>query len=80
MTGRFEVAAALTADTYAEVTFAVSVDGGDYEVIGTDDNAPYRVFHDASGLPGGTAATFKAIVDDLSGNLNADKVTVIVGE
>jgi pullulanase-type alpha-1,6-glucosidase len=77
---RFELAATVGDADIAEVTFAVSIDGGAYEVIGTDDNAPYRVFYDASGLAAGTALTLKAIVSDLAGNLNADKVSVTVGE
>lgn len=80
VSGRFEVAAELDTPAYAEVTFAVSVNGGDYEVIGTDDNAPYRVFYDSAALPAATSLTFKAIVRDLSGNLNASKVSVTVGE
>ena len=76
---RFEVRAGLDTDTYAEVTFAVSVDGGAYEPIGTDDNAPYRVFFDASDLPAGTALTLKAIVKDLAGNLNAASLSASVG-
>jgi pullulanase-type alpha-1,6-glucosidase len=78
--GRFEVGVALDTNAYAEVTFAVSVNGGDYQVIGVDDNAPYRVFYNADGLPEGTELTFKAISQDLAGNLNADKVTVITGQ
>ncbi len=77
---RFEVAAAVGATPYAEVSFAVSVDGAPYELLGTDDNAPYRIFYDASGLAAGTSLTFKAVVKDLDGNLNANKVTVSVGE
>ena len=78
--GRVELHAEVTPGTYAEVTFAVSVDGGAYQVIGTDDNAPYAVFHDVSGLPAGTSVTYKAIVADLGGNLNATKVSVTVAE
>ncbi len=78
--GRVEVSADVTPGTYAEVTFAVSIEGGAYEVIGTDDNAPYAVYHDVSGLPSGTSVTYKAIVADLGGNLNAAKVTVTVKE
>ena len=76
---RFEVAAEVGATPYAEVSFAVSVDGAPYELLGTDDNAPYRIFYDASGLAAGTSLTFKAVVKDLDGNLNANKVTVSVG-
>ncbi len=74
--GRFEIGATLDTSAYAEVTFAVSVDGVDYQVIGVDDNAPYRVFYNAAGFPDGTELTFKAILRDLAGNLNADQVTV----
>ena len=77
--GRFEVVANLGSNKYAEITFAVSVAGGEYQVIGTDDNAPYRIFFDASALSTGTSLTFKAIVKDLAGNLNAAKVSVTVG-
>ena len=78
--GRTEVAADVSPGTYAEVTFAVSVDGAPYEVLGVDDNAPYRVFHDVSGLPVGAEITYKAIVRDLGDNLNAAKVSALVGE
>ncbi len=71
---RLEVGATLDRDVFAEVTFAASVDGGDYVPIGTDDNPPYRVFYSVEDLPEGSSVSFKAIVDDLSGNLNADKV------
>jgi glycosidase len=73
---RIEVAAELDADVFAEVTFAVRVGDGDYVPIGTDDNAPYRVFYDASDLrvQDDTRLTFRAIVNDLSGHLAADQV------
>jgi glycosidase len=73
---RIEVAAELDTDTLAEVTFAVREGDGDYVPIGTDDNAPYRVFYDASHLRGQEGATlsFRAIVNDLSGHLAADEV------
>ncbi len=75
---RLEVVADLGSDIYAEVTFAASVNGGDYVPIGTDDNSPYRIFYPVTDLPEGATISFKAIVDDLSGNLNAAKVTGIV--
>ncbi len=73
---RIEVAAELDTDQMAEVTFAVRVGDGDYEPIGTDDNAPYRVFYDAGHLEGteGVPLSFRAIVNDLSGNLAAAEV------
>jgi len=75
---RLEVRAVLNPDVFAEVTFAASVNGGDYVPIGTDGNPPYRVFYDVTSLPEGATVSFKAIVDDLSGHLNAAKVTGIV--
>ncbi len=78
--GRFEIATALATNQLAEVTFLISVDGGDYALIGVDTNAPYRVFYDASALAQGTNLTFKAIVSDLNGNLASTTSSVTVGE
>jgi glycosidase len=78
---RVEVAASLDVPRYAEVTFAVREGDGPWRRIGTDDNAPYRVFYDASHLRGpdgqsdGTRLSFRAIVNDMSGHLAADQVT-----
>jgi alpha-amylase len=71
-----EVSRKRLSTSYTEVTFVVSVDGGDYQPVGVDDNAPFRVYYDVSGLPGGTSVTFKAIAADLAGNLSSAKVTV----
>jgi len=87
VTRRAEVRAELSDDRYAEVTFAVKVgDDMRWTVIGTDDNAPYRVFYDTSELPAGTPLTFLATVNDLSddtrlsfGALASDTTTAVVG-
>lgn len=72
---RLEVAAKLERDIFAEVTFAVKVNDGDYTPIGTDDNPPYRVFYDVTHLRGQTATlSFGAIVNDMSGNVKAAEV------
>ncbi|MFC1996128.1 alpha-amylase family glycosyl hydrolase [Chloroflexota bacterium] len=76
---RVEVGANVESDAYVEVTFALSIDGGDYIVIGTDDNVPYRVFYNVSDIPAGSELIFKAIVNQ-DGNLNADRVTVYTDE
>ena len=69
LTGRPEIAATLSQSGYAEVTFAVSTDGGqNYTIIGTDDNAPYRIFYDVSGYAPDTQLVFQAVVNDLCGN------------
>jgi pullulanase-type alpha-1,6-glucosidase len=80
VTGRPELGATVDTDRYAEVTFAVSIDGEPFTPIGTDDNAPYRVFPDVSGYPAGTELTMRAIAADRDGNLSADQVSVVVGE
>ena len=77
--GRVEVGAALSQPGFTEVTFVVSVDGGPYEPIGTDDNAPHRVFYDVSELPAGTTVEFKAIADNFSGAISSNKVGAVVG-
>ena len=77
---RVEVAAELSTDAYAEVTFVARVDDGDWVPIGTDDNAPYRVFYDASGLPEGATLSFGAIVDDLAGHVASDSVSGVAVE
>ena len=76
---RVEVGADLSLPGFTEVTFAVSVDSAPYAPIGTDDNAPYRVFHDVSQYPAGTTLEFKAIADNMSGNISSDKVAAVVG-
>ena len=77
--GRIEVGVDLSENRLAEVTFLVSIDDGDYELIGVDTNAPYRVFYDTDGLTENTALTFKAIVNDLNSNLASTTVNVMVG-
>ncbi|MEN4041328.1 MAG: pullulanase-type alpha-1,6-glucosidase, partial [Anaerolineaceae bacterium] len=78
VSGRFEVAASLASTRYAEVTFTAAINGGDYQLIGADDNPPFRVYYDASSLPDGASVTFKAIAADLGGNLSSAKVAVTV--
>ena len=64
---RVEVRADVGGDSFYEVTF--QADSGDgWEAIGTDDNAPYRVFHDVSGLRPGTEVRYRAVVLDNAGH------------
>jgi hypothetical protein len=64
------------ADRFTEVTFAVKLGDGAYSVIGTDNNAPYRVFYDTTGIPVGTALTFKAIANDVTDDSGASYGTL----
>lgn len=74
---RIEVGATLTEDIYAEVTFAVKINGGEWTPIGTDDNPPYRVFYPVYDLPEGATLDFKAIASDLHGNISSASVSNI---
>ena len=62
---RMEVSAEVGGDSFYEVAFeARTRGGGGWQPIGTDDNAPYRVFHDVSGLAAGTTVAYRATVRD----------------
>jgi glycosidase len=72
--GRTELAADVTAGTFAQTTFYYRLLGGtdrDWKLLGTDDNAPYRVFHDASGLALGSMVEYRAVVKDAGGRVAA---------
>ncbi|MHA7284458.1 alpha-amylase family glycosyl hydrolase [Arthrobacter sp. TMS2-4] len=62
--GRMKVAADVAGSSFYEVTFEARVAGSDWASIGTDDNAPYSVYHDTSALPSGTAVEYRAVVLD----------------
>ncbi|WP_130014304.1 pullulanase-type alpha-1,6-glucosidase [Serinicoccus sediminis] len=79
--GRAEIAAAVPENVFAQVTFAYRPVGvSDWTVLGTDDNAPYRVFHDVSGMPQGTLLEYRAVLEDHSGNVSGSSGYGIVGE
>ena len=79
--GRAEISAALTENAFAQVTFAVRPVGtSSWRVLGTDDNAPYRVFDDVSGLAKGTLLEYRAITKDSSGNVSAASSYGVVGD
>lgn len=60
--GRIQVTADVEGTSFYEVTFEARAPGGQWERVGTDDTAPYRVFHDVSGLAPGTAVEYRAAV------------------
>jgi glycosidase len=61
---RLEVRADVAGDSFYEVTFLAKVGDGPWQDIGTDDNAPYRVFHDVSDIAPGTTIQYRAVVLD----------------
>ena len=48
--------------------------------LGSDDNAPYRVFQDVSGLPKGTPLEYRAVLKDASGNYSVSGSYGVVGD
>ena len=71
---RLEVAARLGSDQFAEVTFLAKVGHGGWQDIGTDDNAPYRVFHDVADVAPGTSVQYRAVVLDNGGHTRSSTV------
>jgi pullulanase-type alpha-1,6-glucosidase len=79
--GRLELRVAVPENAFSEVTYAWRVAGAnDWTKLGTDDNAPYRVMPDASGLARGTLVETRAVVRDASGNLSASSSFGVLGE
>jgi alpha-amylase len=62
--GRMQVTANVEGSSFYEVTFYAKVGSGEWKSIGTDDTAPYRVFHDVSTLDPGTPLEYRAVVLD----------------
>ncbi|MDN4162437.1 alpha-amylase family glycosyl hydrolase [Nocardioides abyssi] len=65
---RTEVTAKVGGDSFYEVSFQAKVGNGRWRDIGTDDSAPYRVFHDTRDLATGTKVTYRAAVLDNRGH------------
>src|SRR6476469_6865698 len=65
---RVEVDAAVAGDAFDEVTFLAKSGPGRWRSIGTDDNPPYRVFHDVSDIAPGTSVRYRAVVLDNAGH------------
>ena len=71
---RMEVSANVAGSSFYEVTFQAKVGGGNWTTIGTDDNAPYRVFHDVTGHRSGTPVQYRAVVLDNGGHTDVSSV------
>jgi hypothetical protein len=72
VSGRTEVGVDVPGDGFDQVTFAVRPAGtSEWTVLGTDDNAPYRVFHDVRDLSDGTVLECRAVLRTHSGDLAA---------
>jgi hypothetical protein len=71
---RQEVLADVGGTAFAEVTFLAKAGSGPWRDIGTDDNRPFRVFHDTSDIAPGTKVSYKAIVLDNAGHARTSEV------
>ena len=77
--GRTEVKADVTTSTFAQTTFYWRPVGATtWNLLGTDDNAPFRVFHDVSGIPVDTPLEYRAVVKDAGGRVAGDSSTTQV--
>ncbi|WP_457972812.1 alpha-amylase family glycosyl hydrolase [Arthrobacter sp. D1-17] len=66
--GRMQVTADVGGTSFYQVTFQAKAPGGRWESVGTDDSAPYRVFHDVASLQPGTPLEYRAVVLDNGGH------------
>jgi alpha-amylase len=71
--GRMQVTADVAGNSFNEVTFYARTGHGGWQSIGTDDTAPYRVFHDVSGLHAGTKVQYRAVVLDNAGHTRTSR-------
>ena len=78
--GRAEIGVGVPGDDFTQVTLAWRpVGDADWQLLGTDDNAPYRVFHDVSDLPEGTLVEYRTIARDVDGDLGVAQTYAKVG-
>ncbi len=78
---RDEIAVSIPGATFTQATIAWRpVGGDDWTVVGTDDNAPYRVFHDVSDLPDGAMVEYRVVAIDAQGDLGVAQTWAVVGE
>ncbi|MFP5333847.1 MAG: alpha-amylase family glycosyl hydrolase [Actinomycetes bacterium] len=71
--GRLHVAADVAGSSFYEVTFLADVGGTGWRPIGTDDSAPYQVFHDVSSVTPGTPVQYRAVVLDNGGHTSTSR-------
>ncbi len=81
VTGRAEVGVSVPGGDFTQVTFAWRPVGTqEWQLIGTDDNAPYRAFHDVRGLAQGTPVEYRAIARDHDGDFGVVSTSAVVGQ
>jgi hypothetical protein len=79
--GRAEIGVGVPGGDFNQVTLAYRPVGAeDWTVLGTDDNAPYRVFQDVRSMPKGTLLEYRAVVRDHDGDLGVAATYGMVGD
>ena len=79
--GRAEIGAAIADNTFAQVSFLYRPVGTSaWQKLGTDDNAPYRVFHDVGAMAKGSLLEYRAVAKDSAGHVSASSSYGIVGD
>jgi hypothetical protein len=71
--------ARVTGDPLATVAYATQVGDGPWRLLGAATTAPYQIYHDLTGLAGGTAVRYRAVVRDRAGRLASTTATTTVG-
>lgn len=71
--GRLRIGADVGGSSFYEVTFQARTAGGAWASIGTDDTAPYQVFHDVAALNTGTDLQYRAVVLDNGGHTSVSQ-------
>ena len=77
VSNRPEVSADVAPASLYQVSFYART-GRHWKLLGTDDNAPYRVFPDVSGYEPGTTLRLKAVAKDVGGRVGAARATTEV--
>ena len=77
--GRMRVGANVSPGRFVEATFYARRAGRTtWTLLGTDDNAPYQVFHDVSDIRAGTRMEYRVVVRDESGRVRtASRVAAV---
>ncbi|MFI5495746.1 pullulanase-type alpha-1,6-glucosidase [Actinoplanes sp. NPDC051859] len=76
---RTELTADVTGDPLATVRFEAKVGNGRWQSLGVADTAPYRAYHDLTGLAGATPVSYRATVRDSRGRTATTTNAIKVG-
>ncbi|MET1007321.1 MAG: pullulanase-associated domain-containing protein, partial [Propionibacteriaceae bacterium] len=78
VSGRPEVRADVSGNSIYQVSFYAKAPGRGWKLLGTDDNAPYRVLPDVSGYADGTKLQLAAMVKDNAGHVRVARGSTTV--